>query len=265
MSDDFYDNLKKSIEMDWAKRLKVLEDVYASNQKTMESIQKMLNSDVFVELQKQIQRFQIQLEAIKEKPKFYKRLKEEGWFIAPVLLDLPSHVTDDLENKSGEDLTTYFCQLLRNDDFSLLSAMIDSWKDTPEYIKRKTIIDAAVEAHKQNQFELSVPALGLLIEGILKDIVGVAKFNAQNHINQHYKQKLSPRLTPYDQLTQEEKIFADLLIKEIFGGNKKWSRNEIAHNYLPEHATEENSTRSLFMLDKIIRDWGNISISESVS
>jgi len=257
MNDDFLQKLREDAQRDLEKYKKIYEEAYSPLQKVMESVRKTFDSPAFWEAQRKLEEFRERVKEIQENaPKLYAELREQGWFVAPTLLDLPVTEFHALEEKKGEEIGVYFCSILKRDDYALLNTMQETWQSFPEYQTRKEIIDAAIGAHKDQKYELSVAALCLLIEGVLSDVIGVSELNPQNHIKKHLTKKLGPKLNSYELLTREEELFSDLLVKELFGGNEKWSRNSIAHNYLPQHANEENSVRLLFLLDKILKDWG---------
>lgn len=118
-----------------------------------------------------------------------------------------------------------------------------------EFGCRKEILTDTVEAHYQNKFTLSVPVFFLLIEGILRDLSGIAN---KDNMQPKFKRDIwNTRLL----FNMEDRVgFLNGYISLLYEGGKEsgvFSRNTILHGINNEYGTEENSWSLLLLLNEI--------------
>ncbi len=99
-----------------------------------------------------------------------------GWSEIPLgEMDLSesSELVDRLYDKPDEEVRRELDQAIpeyfRRDDYAPLSEMVASWHDE-HFEERHHIFEDALWAHKQGRYTLSIPALAVQIEGIVRSL-----------------------------------------------------------------------------------------------
>ena len=106
--------------------------------------------------------------------------KAAGWTISPSMSNVLQKKVVQLHQKSK---TRYVSQLIigyyHKSRFEILKNTVDSWKLNPLYSPRMHIFNAALTAHCEGNYILSVPTLFSQIEGILNEYVKVNQLEAR--------------------------------------------------------------------------------------
>jgi hypothetical protein len=202
-------------------------------------------------------------EAIRIQESFQTQLQKIGLWTAPALLPYPlSRIVVQLEKN---DIDGAKSTLLSHCTSEFLEKLSSKWWTVKELEVRKPLIEAAMVAHREGKYVLSIPALLPQVEGIVTDWV--------------YSQK--PENFPW-RIDSKTKKFRDIILKKptpfsydrivnstinfILGGPvlksfKRWvddiekafpNRHVIEHGkYDPSLFTEENSVKLLLLIDTL--------------
>jgi hypothetical protein len=106
--------------------------------------------------------------------------------ISPILLKaklwIPPHISIEFiykikeviekEGSSEKDVEQVFIQYFGNNNGTGLRELVDNWENIPQFKPRMKIIRDALQAHIEEKYTLSVPALLPQIEGIAGEILG---------------------------------------------------------------------------------------------
>jgi hypothetical protein len=76
------------------------------------------------------------------------------------------HVAKLSKEKGNKAVQKYIFRKFKKDKYRLLNLMMRSWWSLPYMRKRKRIVRAAVSAHKRRQYDLAIPTLLPLIDGL---------------------------------------------------------------------------------------------------
>lgn len=122
-------------------------------------------------------------------------------------------------------------------------------QDIEEFRSLQEILFDTVEAHYNNKFTLSIPVFFLLIEGILRELSGIAdNDNMQPKFNRDI---WNARLL----FNMEDSVgFLNGYINSLFEGGKPsevFSRNTVLHGINKKYYTKENSWSLLLLLNEI--------------
>ncbi|OCH39446.1 hypothetical protein A6E02_17625 [Aliivibrio fischeri] len=124
-----------------------------------------------------------------------------------------------------------------------------AYKQNKAFNQRKQILNSAVDAHFDKKFELSIPALFISIEGILRDIGGL-----------NMKDKFKPTMTKSNLEEQILYTVVDSLsyfnsfVSNLFKGSPKveeFNRNTILHGANNDSFNENNSLLLLLTILEI--------------
>jgi hypothetical protein len=202
-------------------------------------------------------------EAIRVQESFQTQLQKIGLWTAPALLPYPlSKIVVQLEK---DDIDGAKSTLLGHCTPEFLEKLSNKWWNTKELEIRRPLIEAAIVAHRECKYVLSIPALLPQVEGIVSDWA--------------YSQK--PENFPW-RIDSKTKKFRDIILKKptpfsynrivnstinfILGGPvlknfKRWvdeiekafpNRHVVEHGrYDPSLFTEENSVKLLLLMDTL--------------
>jgi len=202
--------------------------------------------------------------AIRIQESFQPQLQKIGLWTAPALLPYPlSKIVFQLEK---DDINGAKMTLLSHCTPTFLENLSKKWWTVKELEVRRSLIDNAINAHKEGKYMLSIPALLPQIEGIVTDWV---------------HSQIPENLIPW-RIDSKTKKFRDIILKNatqfsynrivnstinfILGGPvlktfKRWvdeiekafpSRHVVEHGkYDPALYTEENSVKLLLLIDTL--------------
>jgi len=202
-------------------------------------------------------------EAIRIQESFQAQLQKIGLWTAPALLPYPlSKIVVQLEK---DDIDSAKSTLLSHCTSDFLEKLSAKWWTIKELEVRRPLIEAALIAHREGKYVLSIPALLPQVEGIVTDWA--------------YSQK--PESFPW-KIDSKTKKFRDIILKKptpfsydrivnstinfILGGPvlksfERWlddiekafpNRHVVEHGkYDPSLFTEENSVKLLLLIDTL--------------
>lgn len=202
-------------------------------------------------------------------------LKEAGFWV-------PEHASQEFleklfliaanESRPAEHIRQLFVAEYHADNFALLRDIAESWFGNNYFDGRQSVIKAAFDAHTRKEYELSIPALLPVIEGILVGIAGPSYRRPYNQPLQHYANEIIGQR--YDVFFSElsKNAILEFVTGISFYGNIKrelfypdlydnWlrstgldplqclNRHAILHGVQKEYAGPENSLRAFLLLD----------------
>jgi hypothetical protein len=154
--------------------------------------------------------------------------------------------------------------------------MVSGWFDSPIFLKRKHIIEDALNAHLSGKFTLSIPTLLPQVEGIISDSIGskAGKLGEllENIVSSDYDDSdishiyrildddilLSLSSDPF-LVNKKGEGFGEFFTSEKYSEWMKQkringiplNRNAILHGIQIDYGTKANSLRAFFLLDSI--------------
>lgn len=157
-------------------------------------------------------------------------------------------------NHGGDDaLGKFVLDFFRANDLQLLTSMIGTWTSIPYFEQRRTVLTDALDAHRKQQFTLTVPALLPFAEGLSAEILGKPQVNAVT--------VLAKQISDADQETWSQVflgVICDTFYKFYKFGEQTapyLNRHGILHGRTSDYATEANSLRVFLLLDVLADLW----------
>lgn len=133
------------------------------------------------------------------------------------------------------------------------------WKARPQLSSRLAILEAAVEAHIEGKYALSVPAILPQIEGFVVDYVG-----HKGYLRKGYDAYIAKMLTGGDQ--DLSRCYRDLIHLNLLAGfhhgrplNPFINRHSILHGADLSYATQAVSLRAILIFDFLARHAAKIN------
>lgn len=182
------------------------------------------------------------------------------------LTGLESHLTRSellyvvaLSKKEGSKaVKEYIFRKFRKGKYGVLNRMVRSWWRVPYMNKRKKAIRAAISAHKKRQFELAIPTLLPLIDGLAAEIVAGTP---------HLKVKTiyaKDAVARYN--ADEAEVWSECVEQVVFGlvyrdydfrtakrPPSSVNRHGILHGRIVDYGSELNSYRVILLLDVMVK------------
>ncbi len=161
------------------------------------------------------------------------------------------------KEKGTAAVQEYVVRKFRKDKYRLLNRTVRKWWRVPYMNKRKKAIRAAINAHKKRQFELAIPALLPLIDGIAAEIVvGTPNLKVKT-----IYAKDAVKIYNAD----EAEVWSECVEQVVFGlvyrdcdfsaakrPPSSVNRHGILHGRVVDYGSELNSYRVIFLLDVMV-------------
>lgn len=191
-------------------------------------------------------------------------LRRRGWFaIAPFLdvLEISSASTV-FDRSGGVAFDRYLCKRFSLERHKRLKRMVKGWWSVRYLKNRRGIVRAAVRAHVQGEYALSVSSLLPLADGL------AAAYFRKNPSLAVARTGKAPTILVKDAARQLKEVridhvdlLNDALEKQVyqryqFGSSRAPSslnRHGILHGEISNFGTEKNSLRTLLLLDALSR------------
>ncbi|MEM8534896.1 MAG: hypothetical protein AAGF95_28915 [Chloroflexota bacterium] len=193
-----------------------------------------------------------------------------GWWI---VLSLPAIFYMELANRkeqlTSEDIDKYITDYVNQDNHHLLTNIVRSWK-VDFFQLRKDIFEQALWAHTHSKYAITVPALVIQVEGIIRELVktsdnGFTSWGIQKVIERFEKNFKQLESIP----RKEEMKFGDLTaimnyynlktIERLYGdydpknhtNPQDINRHAVAHGLWLNYSDRTTSTKLFLLLDMI--------------
>jgi hypothetical protein len=179
-------------------------------------------------------------------------LLELGWpppgHLPATLLD---EITDEFHagNLTPTDVEELFVHFY---DAALLRELINGWKRSGHFPNRIHILQAAVGAHVEGRFELSVPAILPQLEGVIADLFGHTGWMNLAAFHQYL-------VTAFGKDSHFDRVSAafmmNVILESFFWGAKipRLSRHAILHGADTGYATSVKSLQVILAFDELQR------------
>jgi len=149
--------------------------------------------DVFLTLRENIKKIQEKLKNISE---------ETGWWITPSLLeyykdfDLKTifQKINEYNNVNNDTITDMYIKVYLSNNFKYLKNVVKNWGNNSLFKPWMHIINDALYAHCKQKYNLSIPSLLLVSEGIATDYCKKHKINI-NYIESNANKKIELALS----------------------------------------------------------------------
>jgi hypothetical protein len=199
-------------------------------------------------------------------------LRRHHWWPVP---GLPSEfytgIFDLVEQAKTRRVNRYICDWFAWNRYRRLGRMVKRWESNEYYRLRRHIIRQALKAHRRGWYNLTVPALIPLVEGIAKDYLqgehGVTERSGRLAVEKAlnlniplsvFKEELRQALIRF--LTSS--TFAHTNRDNVLPSGYELNRHGVAHSRHLRYGTEANSLRCYLLLETLyqfIGDSQNIS------
>ena len=199
-------------------------------------------------------------------------LKEEGWFVPPLL---PEGQITRLHQLTvvNRDSDTAIAELIGYCDDGLAAKIIDAACSHKAFENRTVFLRQALQAHMEGKFALSIPVFLTQAEGAYRQILEVSKIsnNAPLYNTKEWKEAFGDDLagelpiteivlavvlrgfsaSMSEQFTARVTSIVDLERLRARYPKGFLSRHAVLHGRDNQYATKENSIRALFILDTV--------------
>lgn len=158
-------------------------------------------------------------------------------------------ITEKLENNTltkGDFYSAYKEFFTRDQCIDVVAKYCEN---IDQFKKRQSIIFDTIEAHFNNKYTLSVPVLFLLVEGILRELLGTS---TKDNIQPRFDKNIWDIRLLFD--TGDRVEFLNSYINSLFEGGKipeVFNRNTVLHGLNNDYDIEENSWSLLLLLVEI--------------
>jgi hypothetical protein len=161
------------------------------------------------------------------------------------------------KEKGTKAVPEYVFRKFRAEKYKLLNRMVRGWWRVPYMRKRRKAIRAAIGAHKKRQYELAIPALLPLIDGLAAEIV-IGTPNLK-------KKTIYARDAAAIYNADEAEIWSECFEQVVFGlvfkdydfrtakkPPSSVNRHAILHGRIVDYGSELNSYRVILLLDVMV-------------
>lgn len=218
-----------------------------------------INKDVRDFSQKMIAAFQ---PIIEETEAWYTREMAETlaryrwWYVPTMSRELIKNVDDLVRQGKGRSINAYICRHYRENRCKPLRDMVDGWYDLSYFQKRRPIFEAALSAHRQGKYILSVPTLVPHIEGIAQEFL--LDLGLKKAVNWTVLAKVLGTSQTKARIIVADS-FGDALLEVFFAhfertdqySSKLINRHAILHGRHMTYASQANSLRSFLALESL--------------
>ena len=191
--------------------------------------------------------------------------KDAGWAIAPSM-------NRDLREKvvlfHQQEKTRYISQVIlgyyHKNNFIRLKSAVASWETNPLFSSRMHIFNAALEAHCEGNYTLSVPALLPQVEGILNEYVKMNKLEAKlgkvekvysaviGDLDEYPLTSWAIANTLLFQLQTSTFTFTDFEVEfKKSANNRKTTRHSVLHGIATNYNKPIHSLKAFVLLDAL--------------
>ena len=201
---------------------------------------------------------------------FWRKLAEDereafALFARLGLASLETLLTDEqvqrileLQRQEGDTAAlTYILSAFQVGDYKLLDEMVEGWYEVPYMAARRKAISSATNAHKRGEYELAIPTLLPLIDGLSAEIevtlpVRAKKLIKVKHVAKEYS-KIEPELSSECLVQVVEKLIfqeVDLRNPQTVSGSN--NRDGILHGRVSDYGTEQHSYQVMLLLNMTV-------------
>jgi len=189
-------------------------------------------------------------------------LRRYHWWPVPGLPDeLYSGILDVVEQGRLRRVNRYICDWFGWNRYRRLGrVVVRRWDDNKYFCSRRHIYRQALVAHRRGWYNLTVPALIPLVEGIARDYLeseyGITERSGRRAIERALGQNVPPSV--FREELQQALIrflttstFADTECGDVLPSGYELNRHGVAHGRHLQYGTEANSLRCFLLLETL--------------
>ncbi len=191
--------------------------------------------------------------------------KSAGWTIAP---SMNNEIKEKVVLLHQQNKTRYVSQAIlgyyHKNNFEKLKNTVTTWENNPLFSSRMHIFKAALEAHCNGNYTLSVPALLPQIEGILNEYVKVNNLTAKlgkiekvynaviGDLDEHPLSSWAIANTLLYQFQTNTFTFTNFEVEfKKSSNNRKTTRHTVLHGIATNYDKPVNSLKAFALLDAL--------------
>jgi hypothetical protein len=164
----------------------------------------------------------------------------------------------NLQRTQGDQAAlNYILEKLRAREYEVLNEMVEGWYTVSYMSARRRLITSAINAHKRSEYDLSIPTLLPLIDGLTQEIAATLptpgkKLIKVKHVALEYS-KIEPELSS-ECLVQvvDQIIFRDVDLRQPHALTTSNNRHGILHGRVADYGTELHSYQIMFLLNMTV-------------
>jgi hypothetical protein len=161
------------------------------------------------------------------------------------------------KKKGTAAVKEYVFRKFRRDKYRLLNRTVRGWWRVPYMNKRKKAIRAAINAHKKRHFELAIPALLPLIDGLAAEIAdGIPNLKTgticAKEVATMYNAAEGEVWSECVEQVVYGLVYKDYSFKTAKRPPSSVNRHGILHGRVVDYGSELNSYRVIFLLDVMV-------------
>lgn len=145
----------------------------AKNLEPLNRLVKQMQDSLCPILEQQRQFVEFAKKIRKQKEAVRKAMSKSGWWFTPSLMEVPANWINqaayDCQNGNKTAITNLFRKVFQKDSCKYLETVVNIWKKNKFFQPWQKHLVAALEAHRNKKYTLSVPVLLLVAEGIATD------------------------------------------------------------------------------------------------
>lgn len=169
-------------------------------------------------------------------------------------------ILDLVEQGQTRRVNRYICDWFRWNRYRRLGRMVRRWDDNEYFRCRRHIYNQALMAHRRGWYNLTVPALMPLVEGVARDYLqkehGITERSGKVAIEEALNRNIPPSVFR-EELQQAlirfltSSTFADTDHDGILPSGYELNRHGVAHSRHLRYGTEVNSLRCFLLLETL--------------
>lgn len=157
-------------------------------------------------------------------------------------------------------INRYICDWFRWNRYRRLGRMVKRWDRNEYFCRRRHIYNQALKSHRRGWYNLTVPALVPLVEGVARDYLeekhGVSERSGKKAIEKALGKSISTDV--YREEMQQALVrfltsstFADTDRNDVLRSGYDLNRHGVAHSRHLRYGTEANSLRCFMLLETL--------------
>ncbi len=188
-------------------------------------------------------------------------LRRYYWWPVPGLpFEFYEGILDLAEQGETRKVNRYICDWFRWNRYRRLGRMVRRWESNEYFRCRRHVYNQALMAHRRGWYNLTVPALIPLVEGVARDYLqgehGITKRSGKIAIEQSLGRNI-PSSVFREELQQAlirfltSSTFADTDSGDVLPSGYELNRHGVAHSRHLRYGTEANSLRCFLLLETL--------------
>ena len=163
------------------------------------------------------------------------------------------HILKISKKRGKRAVQEYVFRVFRRNKHRLLNSMVRDWWQVPYMRKRKKIVRSAISAHKNKKYELAVPALLPLIDGLAAEILPMSKTIVTKEVATMHKDQEGEVWSECVEQVVHALIYKDYSFQKVKRPPSSVNRHGILHGRVIDYGSELNSYRVILLLNVMVK------------